>query len=81
LNYAYNPNPGGNPLQPPVGGNKNKTGPSWFQKMDTNGDGYVSEREFLGTSAQFQKFDTNDDLLIDAQEAQRITEVNPKKGD
>src|SRR5262249_62218353 len=29
-------------------------GPLWFRKMDRNGDGDVSEREFLGTPEEFK---------------------------
>ena len=28
-----------------------RSGPAWFQRMDTNGDGDVSPSEFLGTAA------------------------------
>ena len=44
-------------------------GPLWFRKMDRNGDGDVSPREFLGTLEDFRKIDTDGDGLIDAQEA------------
>ena len=46
-------------------------GPLWFRKMDRNGDGDVSSREFLGTPADFRRIDTNGDGLIDAEEAER----------
>jgi Ca2+-binding EF-hand superfamily protein len=45
-------------------------GPLWFRKMDKNGDGDVSPREFLGTPEDFRRIDTNGDGLIDAQEAE-----------
>ena len=45
------------------------TGPIWFQKMDRNHDGDVSEREFLGPREAFEKIDANHDGLIDATEA------------
>jgi hypothetical protein len=44
-------------------------GPSWFRKMDTNDDGDISPREFLGTKADFAAIDTDGDALIDAAEA------------
>jgi Ca2+-binding EF-hand superfamily protein len=44
-------------------------GPAWFVKMDRNGDGDVSEREFLGTLDQFRSLDRDADGLIDAEEA------------
>ncbi len=44
-------------------------GPSWFRKMDRNGDGDISRREFLGARADFERFDSNCDGLIDAVEA------------
>src|SRR5439155_21616343 len=34
-------------------------GPEWFRKMDRNGDGDVSRREFLGTDEQFKEIDTD----------------------
>jgi Ca2+-binding EF-hand superfamily protein len=48
-----------------------KRGPLWFQKMDRNGDGYVSLREFLGSKEDFMRIDTNGDGLISPEEADR----------
>ena len=45
-------------------------GPLWFRKMDRNGDGDVSPREFLGTPEEFRRIDTDHDGLIDPQEAE-----------
>ena len=47
-------------------------GPLWFRKMDRNGDGDISPREWLGTPEDFKRIDTNGDGLIDAQEAERF---------
>lgn len=46
-------------------------GPLWFRKMDTNGDGDVSRREFLGSPEDFRKIDTDNDGLISLEEAER----------
>lgn len=43
--------------------------PTWHQAMDSNEDGDISQREFLGTEAQFQESDLNSDGLISAEEA------------
>ena len=48
-------------------------GPLWFRKMDRNGDGVVSRREFLGPKEQFDRIDRNGDGLIDLDEAERAT--------
>jgi Ca2+-binding EF-hand superfamily protein len=46
-----------------------KAGPRWFRMMDQNGDGYVSQREFLGSAELFRKIDTDGDGLISLEEA------------
>jgi Ca2+-binding EF-hand superfamily protein len=58
---------GGMPAPPPGSGR----GPLWFRKMDKNGDGDVSPREWLGTTEDFRKIDTDADRLISAEEAER----------
>ncbi len=44
-------------------------GPVWFRKMDRNGDGDVSRREFLGSLEDFARIDTDGDGLISLDEA------------
>jgi Ca2+-binding EF-hand superfamily protein len=46
--------------------------PTWFRKMDTNGDGFISPREFLGSRADFERIDINHDGLIDPDEARHF---------
>ena len=43
----------------------------WFHKMDRNGDGYISRREFLGSAEMFRKLDADGDELISPEEALR----------
>jgi len=43
--------------------------PAWHQAMDSNNDGDVSRREFLGTDGQFQSLDRDSDGLISVEEA------------
>jgi Ca2+-binding EF-hand superfamily protein len=52
-----------------VGSNRTMNLPAWFTKMDRNGDGEVSQREFLGPIEMFRKLDRNGDGLISPDEA------------
>lgn len=45
------------------------SGPLWFRKMDVNGDGDVSPREFLGSPEEFARIDEDGDGLISLEEA------------
>ncbi len=38
--------------------------PGWFLGMDTNQDGMLSRREFIGTEEHFLQFDTNNDGYV-----------------
>jgi Ca2+-binding EF-hand superfamily protein len=49
----------------------NKSAPLWFTKMDRNGDGDLSPREFIGSEADFRKLDADGDGLISADEARQ----------
>jgi Ca2+-binding EF-hand superfamily protein len=56
--------------QRPAGPPRIERGPLWFRKMDVNGDGDVSPREFLGSPEDFKRIDTDGDGLISAEEAE-----------
>jgi Ca2+-binding EF-hand superfamily protein len=51
---------------------ENRTGPTWFQRMDRNGDGDVSDREFLGGLALFKRLDRNGDGLLSVLEVKEL---------
>jgi Ca2+-binding EF-hand superfamily protein len=55
----------------------NRDAPVWFQKMDRNRDGDISNREFLGPPTAFQSIDSNSDGLIDVEEAKAIDTTSP----
>jgi Ca2+-binding EF-hand superfamily protein len=54
-------------------------GPDWFQKMDSNHDGDVSHREFLGPRDQFDRLDRDKDGLIDPGEARAAVAAKTKQ--
>jgi len=54
--------------------------PSWFTHADYNHDGYVSRREFLGTSEQFSLLDQNRDGFISSDEAKNAAANRKKTG-
>jgi Ca2+-binding EF-hand superfamily protein len=55
-------------------------GPLWFRKMDRNGDGDLSPREFLGTAEQFRRLDADGDGLISVEEAERADrDLRPRR--
>jgi Ca2+-binding EF-hand superfamily protein len=60
-----------NPFPVSIAGPRPARGPLWFRKMDRNGDGDVSRREFLGPKAAFDRLDLDKDGLISLEEAER----------
>jgi hypothetical protein len=61
---AFSPARAGVPVRP-----QQADGPAWFTKMDRNGDGDVSQREFLGPADVFTRLDKDANGLLDASEA------------
>jgi Ca2+-binding EF-hand superfamily protein len=54
-------------------------GPLWFRRMDVNGDGDVSRREWLGSEEDFRRIDSDGDGLISVEEALKADEWFRKK--
>lgn len=48
---------------------RSNAAPAWFTRMDRNGDGDVTLKEFLGTEDEFQRLDASGDGLLDSKEA------------
>jgi Ca2+-binding EF-hand superfamily protein len=63
LGFVVGGDPGGATRPVPA------AGPRWFRQMDSNHDGDLSPREFLGPRADFLRLDADKDGLIDAREA------------
>jgi Ca2+-binding EF-hand superfamily protein len=63
----------------PTAAKERTAGPLWFRKMDVNGDGDVSRREWLGKEEDFGLIDTDGDGLIDLQEAEKADALMRKK--
>jgi hypothetical protein len=51
--------------------------PRWLKAIDTDGDGEISPREFLGTSAQFSELDVNGDGFLDSSEVRPNADPSP----
>ncbi|MBC8351533.1 MAG: hypothetical protein H8E66_06070 [Planctomycetes bacterium] len=52
--------------------NNDKELPAWFTGMDSNGDGDISPREFLGASDKFRQLDTDGDGFVSGDEAKQM---------
>lgn len=57
-----------------------KDSPAWFRGMDRNRDGDVSEREFLGSLADFDRLDTDGDRLLSVEEAKQAGSTGKAEG-
>jgi Ca2+-binding EF-hand superfamily protein len=42
--------------------------PAWFHAMDSNGDGFLARREFLGSPESFERLDVNADGILTARD-------------
>jgi hypothetical protein len=71
------PERGMSPRLPPPRRDVVRAGPDWFQRMDANGDGDVSPREFLGSMARFRELDHDGDGFVDATEAKQANLASP----
>jgi Ca2+-binding EF-hand superfamily protein len=70
------------PQAPPRPPAKPARGPAWFRKMDVNGDGDVSRREFLGSKEDFDRIDTDHDGIITLEEAEAFdAKMREKSGE
>jgi Ca2+-binding EF-hand superfamily protein len=73
VGYGYLPT--GQPAnRAPAEAAKNSGPPEWFTRMDRNGDGDLTLKEFLGDKEQFQSLDSNQDGFIEPKEAQAAAE-------
>jgi hypothetical protein len=57
-------------MAPSMAPGRSERGPLWFRRMDVNGDGDVSPREFLGSLEDFRRIDADGDGLISLEEAE-----------
>ena len=69
--YSYRVGQG---TQPGTARTANNDAPEWFTRMDRNGDGDLTLKEFLGGKEEFEKLDTNNDGFIEPKEAKAISE-------
>jgi Ca2+-binding EF-hand superfamily protein len=60
---------------PFFGAERNSKGPAWFRALDRNGDGLVSQMEFLGPPELFRQLDRDGDGLISVDEAEHAQKV------
>ena len=54
----------------------NSDAPTWFTRMDRNGDGDLTLKEFLGDKEEFKRLDTNSDGFIEPNEAKAVSNSN-----
>jgi len=65
-----NPQQGDALFTPPTIVEKTTDAPRWFEEMDRNADGLISQREFLGELDLFNQLDTDKNGFVDLKEAQ-----------